>query len=153
MLSYIHVDGDFNPWRVTVARVHGGLHHEGSTKNQPCLSHHGHRPQRTCLTRGRSSGSRRSPCSYKLLCSTPQDLAGFQVTPNQSRRHHSPKGNRCVVDDELLASMLQMIVSSTLNHSLTDLAWVREGLEWKATWGRLEIKVQMVGLKSLGLNT
>ena len=26
MLSYIHIDGDFNPRRVTVARVHGGLH-------------------------------------------------------------------------------------------------------------------------------
>ena len=25
VLSYIHVDGDFNPRRVTVARVHGGL--------------------------------------------------------------------------------------------------------------------------------
>ena len=26
MLSYIHVHGDFNPQRVTVTRVHGGLH-------------------------------------------------------------------------------------------------------------------------------
>jgi hypothetical protein len=40
-----------------------------------------------------------------------------------------------VVDDELLALVLQKIVSSILNHSLTDLAWVGEGLEWKATWG------------------
>ena len=35
VLSYIHVDGDFNPRRVTVARVHGGLHprrvHEEAT--------------------------------------------------------------------------------------------------------------------------
>ena len=38
-----------------------------------------------------------------------------QVTPNQSRRHHSPKGNRWCVDDELLALVLQMIVSPTLN--------------------------------------
>ena len=26
VLSYIHIDGDFNPRRVTVERVHGGLH-------------------------------------------------------------------------------------------------------------------------------
>ena len=45
VLSYIHVDGDFNPRRVTVVRVHGGLHprrvheeattHKGSMKKQP----------------------------------------------------------------------------------------------------------------------
>ena len=75
------------------------------------------------------------------------------MTPNQSRRHHSPKGNRWCVDDELLALVLQKIVSPTLNHSLTDLAMVGEGFEWKATWGRLEIKVQMIGLESLDLNT
>ena len=69
------------------------------------------------------------------------------MTPNQSRRHHSPKGNRWCVDDELLALVLQVIVSPTLRHSLTDLAMVEEGLEWKETWGRLEIKVQMVGLE------
>src|SRR3954468_19275759 len=49
-----------------------GSTHEGSTKKQPCLSHHGHRPRRTCLTSGRSSRSRRSPCPYTLLGSTPQ---------------------------------------------------------------------------------
>ena len=37
------------------------------------------------------------------------------MTPNQSRRHHSPKGNRWCVDDELLALVLRMIVSPTLN--------------------------------------
>ena len=42
-------------------------------------------------------------------------VGGYQVTPNQSRRHHSPKGNRWCVDDELLALVLQMIVSPTLN--------------------------------------
>ena len=42
-------------------------------------------------------------------------VGGSQVTPNQSRRHHSPKGNRLCVDDELLALVLQMIVSPTLN--------------------------------------
>ena len=42
-------------------------------------------------------------------------VGGSQVTPNQSRRHHSPKGNRWCVVDELLALVLQMIVSPTLN--------------------------------------
>ena len=42
-------------------------------------------------------------------------VGGSQPTPNQSRRHHSPKGNRWYVDDELLALVLQMIVSQTLN--------------------------------------
>ena len=55
------------------------------------------------------------------------------MTPGQRRRHHSSKGNIYFVDDELLALVLQKIVSSTLNHSLIDLAWVGEGLEWKET--------------------
>ena len=42
-------------------------------------------------------------------------VGGSQVTPSQSRRHHSPKGTRRCVDDELLALVLQMIVSPTLN--------------------------------------
>ena len=42
-------------------------------------------------------------------------VGGSQVTLNQSRRHHSPKCNRWCVDDELLALVLQMIVSPTLN--------------------------------------
>ena len=75
------------------------------------------------------------------------------MTPSQSRRHHSPRSNKWCVDDELLALVLQMIVSPTLNHSLTDMAMAEEGFEWKATWGRLEIKVQMVGLEYLDLNT
>ena len=78
------------------------------------------------------------------------------MTPNQSRRHHSPNGNRRCVDDELLTLVPQMTVSPTLNSlslSLTDLAMVEGGFEWKETWGRLEIKVQMVGLESLDLNT
>ena len=48
-------------------------------------------------------------------------VGGSQVTPNQSRRHHSPKGNRWCVDDELLALVLQMIVSPTLNSLSEDL--------------------------------
>jgi hypothetical protein len=75
------------------------------------------------------------------------------VTPNQSRRHHSPKGNRRCVDDELLALVLQMIVSPTLKQLLTDLAMEEEGFEWKATWERLEIKIQKIGMEWLDLNT
>jgi guanylate kinase len=69
--------------------------HKGSMKKQPCLFHHGLRPWRASLTRGRSSRSRRSPCPYKLLGLTPHLDGGSQATPNQSRRHHPPKGNRC----------------------------------------------------------
>ena len=42
-------------------------------------------------------------------------VSGSQVTLNQSRRHHSSKGNRWCVDDELLALVLHMIVFQTLN--------------------------------------
>ena len=42
-------------------------------------------------------------------------LGGSEVTPNQFRRHHSPRSNKWCVDDELLALVLQMIVSPTLN--------------------------------------
>ena len=75
------------------------------------------------------------------------------MTPNQSRRHHSLKGNRRCVDDELLALVLQMIVSPTLNSLSQDRDLVERIFEWKATWGRLEIKIHMVGLEYLGLNT
>ena len=75
------------------------------------------------------------------------------MTPNQSRRHHSPKGNRRCVVCELLALVLQMIVSPTLEQLLIYFAMVEEGFDWKPTWERLEIKVQMVGLESLDLNT
>jgi hypothetical protein len=53
------------------------------------------------------------------------------VTPNQSRRHYSPKGNKWCVDDELLDLVLQMIVSPTLIHFLTDLDLVEEGFSGK----------------------
>ena len=53
------------------------------------------------------------------------------MTPNQSRRHHSPKGNRWCVDDELLALVLQMIVSQTLNSLSQDLDLVEEDLSGK----------------------
>ena len=53
---------------------------------------------------------------------------GSQVTPSQSRRHHSPRGNRWCVDDELLALVLQMIVSPTLNSLSHDLDLVESNL-------------------------
>ena len=56
---------------------------------------------------------------------------GSQVTLNQSRRHHSPKGNRWCVDDEPLALVLQMIVSPTLNSLSQDLDLVERRFEWK----------------------
>ena len=40
-----------------------------------------------------------------------------------------------------------MIVFQALKQLLTDLAMVEEGFEWKATWDRLEIKIQMVGME------
>ena len=46
-----------------------------------------------------------------------------------------------------------MIVSPTLNSFSRDLDLVERRFEWKATWGRLEIKIQMVGMGYLGLNT
>ena len=49
-------------------------------------------------------------------------VGGSQATPNQSRRHYSPKGNRWCVDHELLALVLQMIVSPTLSYLSWD--WI-----------------------------
>ena len=54
-----------------------------------------------------------------------------QVTPNQSRRQHSPKGNRWCVDDELLALVLQMIVSPTLNSRSQIWIWWKDDLSVK----------------------
>ena len=75
------------------------------------------------------------------------------MTPNQSRRHHSTKGNRRCVNDELLALVLQTIVSPTLNSLSRDLDLAERRFEWKATWGRLEIKIYVVGMEYLDLNT
>ena len=92
----------------------GGSTHKGSTKDLPHS--------------GRSSRSRRFPCPYKFLGSTPHHVVGSQATPNQSRRHHSPKGNRRCVEDELLDLVLQMIVSPTLNSFSQIWIW------WKKNW-------------------
>ena len=58
-------------------------------------------------------------------------VRGSQVTPNQSRRHHSPKGNRWCVDDELLALVLQMTVSQTLNSLSQIWIWWKDDLSGK----------------------
>ena len=138
MLSYIHVDGDFNPRRVTVARVHTGLHpratvarvheglhprrvheeattHKGSTKKQPCLSHHGHAHTGLASLAVDLHEVGDLLALTNSLVQLHNLVGGSQVTPSQSRRHHSPRSNKWCVDDELLALVLQMIVSPTLN--------------------------------------
>ena len=45
-----------------------------------------------------------------------------------------------------------MIVSPTLNSLSQDLNLVERRFEWKATWGRLEIKIYVVGMEDLDLN-
>ena len=74
------------------------------------------------------------------------------MTPSQSRRHHSPRSNKWCVDDELLALVLQMIVSphSTLSHRI---GFGRKKIRVESNLGRLEIKIHMVGMEYLGLNT
>ena len=80
-------------------------------------------------------------------------MSEAQATPNESRRHHSPRSNKWCVDDELLTLVLQMIVSPTLNSLSQDLYLVQRRFEWKATWGRLEIKIYVVGMEYLDLDT
>jgi len=46
-----------------------------------------------------------------------------------------------------------MIVSPTLNSLSQDSDLVERRFEWKATWGRLEIKIYAVGMEYLDLNT
>ena len=53
------------------------------------------------------------------------------MTPNQSRRHHSPKGNGWRFVDELLALVLEMIVSPTLNFLSWDWIWWKDDLSGK----------------------
>ena len=74
------------------------------------------------------------------------------MIPSQPRRHHSLRSNKWCVD-ELLALVLQMIVSPTLKSLSQDLDLVEIIFEWKSTWRRLEIKILVVGLECLGLNT
>ena len=123
VLSYIHVDGDFNPRRVTVAQVHGGLHprrvHEEAT-----ISHTGLASLAVDLHEvGDLLALTNSLVQLHNL------VGGSQVTPSQSRRHHSPRSNKWCVDDELLALVLQMIVSPTLNSLSQDLDLVERIFE------------------------
>ena len=58
-------------------------------------------------------------------------VGGFQVTPSQSRRHHSPRSNKWCADDELLALVLQMIVSPTLNSLSQIWIWWKDDFSGK----------------------
>ena len=85
---------------------------------------------------------------------TPQHaVGGSQATPNQSRRHHPPKGNRLGNDDELLALVLQddrLLNTQSLSHRFV----LVEDVDWmEINLGRLEIKIHMVGVEDLDLNT
>ena len=108
-----------------------GSTHEGSMKKQPCLFHHGRRPRRTCVTRvdlhevGDLLALRNSLVQLHNLD------GGSQVTPNRSRRHHSPKDNRWCADDEVLALVLLMIVSPTLNTLSQIWLWWKDDLSGK----------------------
>src|SRR5215216_5815577 len=108
-----------------------GSTHEGSTKKQPCLFHHGFRPRRTSLTRVDLHEVGDLLALTNSLVQLHNLDGGSQVTPNQSRRHHSPKGNRRCVDDELLALVLQMIVSPTLNSLSQVWIWWKDDLSGK----------------------
>ena len=69
------------------------------------------------------------------------------MTPNQSRRHHSPKGNRRFVVDELLALVLQddkLLNTQSLSHRF---GLVEEMGLVESNLGRLEIKIHMDGVE------
>ena len=68
--------------------------------------------------------------TYSLV-QLPNLVGGSQVTHSQSRRHHSPRSNKWCVDDELLALVLQMIVSPTLNSLSRIMIWWKEDLSGK----------------------
>ena len=53
------------------------------------------------------------------------------MTPSKSRRHHSSKDNRWCVDDELLALVLKMTVSPTLNSISEIWIWWKDDLSGK----------------------
>ena len=122
-------------------------------KKQPCLSHHGHRPRRTCLTRADLHEVGDLLALTNSLVQLHNLDGGSQVTPNQSRRQVCPQK---VKDGVLMMNSLLLCSNDSLPNSqlsLTDLAMVERLFEWKATWGRLYIKSLVVGLEYLGLNT
>ena len=108
-----------------------GSTHEGSMKKQPCLSHHGHRSQRTCLIWVNLHEVGNLLALTNSLVQLHNLVGGSQVTPNQSRRHHSPKGNRWCDDDEVLALVLQKIGSPTLNSFSHIWLWWKDDLSGK----------------------
>jgi len=75
------------------------------------------------------------------------------VTPNQCRRHHSPKGNRSCVDAELLALVLKMIVSPTLNSLSQIWRGGRRRIVVESYLRGLEIKYQWLEWNPLDFNT
>ena len=73
------------------------------------------------------------------------------MTPSQSRRHHPPKGNRWRVDDELLALMLQMIVSPTLNSLSQIWIWWKDDLSRKQLGeGKRNVDTEIFGVVPIG---
>ena len=124
-----------------------GSTHEGSTKKKPCLSHHGvaHEGLASLAVDLHEVGD--------LLALTNSLVqlhnldGGSQVTPSKSRRHHSPRSNKWCVDDELLALVLQMIVSPTLNSLSRIWLWWKDDLSGKQlgkardqdSYGKLEV--------------
>ena len=115
MLSYIHVDGDFNPQRVTVASLRRAPPTKGRRRSHlvyptMAIAHEGLASLAVDL---HEVGDLLALTNF--LVQLHNLVGGSQATPNQSRRHHSTNGNRWCVDDELLALVLQMIVSPTLN--------------------------------------
>jgi hypothetical protein len=68
-------------------------------------------------------------------------LVPLHITTEAPKRHLTNLGDTTlqkvidvVVDDELLALVLQNDSLPNTQISLTDLAMVEEGIEWKATW-------------------
>ena len=84
-------------------------------KKQPCLSDHGHRPRRTCLTRVDLH-------EVGDLLALTNFLAQLHIMTEAPKRHLTNLGGTTpqkvidgVDDDELLALVLQVINSPTLN--------------------------------------
>ena len=75
------------------------------------------------------------------LVQLPNLAGGPQVTPRQAKRHHTPRSNKWCIDDEHLAHVPQMKDTPTRNSLSHDFDLVERRFEWKATWGRLEIKI------------
>ena len=118
-----------------------GSTHEGSTKKQPPTKG----PRRSNLVYPTMAVAHEGLASLAVDLHEVGDLlaltnslvqlhnlvGGSQVTPGQSRRHHSPRSNKWCVDDELLALVLQMIVFPTLNSLSQIWIWWKDDLSGK----------------------